>query len=76
MKKTTKDIHVLRIAILPAFILTSVIGAIAVLSVSISNAVVAGASTVQEQITADNNSVKDNQVAAYSRERKRIPPNY
>jgi hypothetical protein len=45
MKATTKDVNVLRIAILPAFILSAVVVAIATLSVSISDAVTGGSGT-------------------------------
>jgi hypothetical protein len=52
MKMTTKDAYILRVAIVPAFILASIIGAIAIMSFSISEAVTADSSVTDRERVA------------------------
>jgi hypothetical protein len=52
MKMTTRDAYILRVAIVPAFILAAIIGAIAIMSYSISEAVTAESRvTDRERVT-------------------------
>lgn len=49
MKMTTKDANILRVAVVPAFILASIIGAIAIMSFSISEAVTAESGVIDRE---------------------------
>jgi hypothetical protein len=63
MKMTTKDTYILRVAIVPAFILTSVIGAIAILSFSISEAVTAESNVTDRERVTIQRAMADRELA-------------
>lgn len=60
---TTKDAKILRVAVVPAFILASIIGAIAIMSLSISEAVTADSSVSDRERVAIQRAMAGRELA-------------